>query len=276
MASEPTGGRKSARRPLFQATIAFGRVQIPVALHPAVRKRAARFHDVHDADGGRIQHRAVCAKDGATVPHEHIVKAFDLPDGRRVQVSPRELTALAPDASRRIAIDAFVDPAEVDPLLIDQRYHLAPQRGAARAYALLRDAMAALHRVAVAQVVLRGRQHLALIRPAGPARRPAASLILVLLDHADEILPAEDLPEGVVTTERERLLAERLVEAQAARFVPERYRDEHRERVLAFLREKAEGAAAVLPPPAPAVPEVEEDLTAALTQSLTDAERRAA
>lgn len=272
MASEPTGGRKSARRPLFRATIGFGRVQIPVALHPAVSRRSVRFHDVHDADGGQIQHRTVCAKDGVTVPREHIAKAHDLPDGRRVQVSPKELEALAPEVSRRIEIDAFVDPAEVDPLLVDQRYHLAPQRGAGRAYALLRDAMAALHRVAVAQVVLRGRQHLALIRPAGPARRPAGSLILTLLDYADEILPAQDLPEDVVTSERERLLAERLVERRAVRFEPERYRDRHRERVLAFLRQRAEDAS-VAPPPPPAAPRVEEDLVAALTGSLEDAER---
>jgi DNA end-binding protein Ku len=272
MASEPTGGPK--RRPLFRATLGFGRVQIPVALHPAVAHRSVRFHDVHDADGGQIQHRTVCAKDGLAVPREHIVKAVDLPDGRRVQVAPSELEALAPEVSRRIEIDAFVDPAEVDPLLVDQRYHLAPQAGAGRAYALLRDAMAALHRVAVAQVVLRGRQHLALIRPAGPARRPKASLILTLLDYADEILPAQDLPEDVVTSERERLLAERLVERQAARFEPERYRDQHRERVLAFLRAKADDTAAVAPPPPPP-PVVVDDLVAALTESLEDVERRA-
>lgn len=275
VSTNQTGERRRKRRPLYKGTLGFGLVSIPVAIHRAVAKKGVRFHQLHDEDGGRIQHRSVCARDGQTVPRQHIVKGYEVERGRFVQVLPSELEALEPAASRRIEIDTFVDPGDIDPLFYDRSYYLVPEEGSGRAYTLLREAMSSLRKVAVARMVLRARQLVCVIRPTGSQDRPA--LAISILDYADEILPASDL-EGlpgpdVAIDDRELALAERLVQLHSGRFDPSRYRDEHREKVLAFLRRKAAGAAVTAPPePEPQVPEL--DLVGALQASLDEAERQ--
>jgi DNA end-binding protein Ku len=260
--NQPPSGRRRSPRPVYKGMLGFGLVTIPVALHRAVAKKGVHFHELHDADGGRIQHRAICTKGGHAVPREHVVKGWEIEHGRHVQVLPAELRALDPVASRRIEIDAFVDPAEIDPLLHDRSYYLVPAEGAARSYALLREAMVARRKVAVARMVLRERQLLVLIRPTGVTGRPGAALSLAVLDYADELVPEAELPglpgPEILLGDREMALAERLVDLYGARFDAGRYHDEHRDKVLAFLQRKAEGEA---PPPVPAAPPAPPEMT---------------
>lgn len=274
------GERRRARRPVYKGTLGFGLVSIPIAIHRAIVKKNVRFHELHDEDGGRIQHRTVCTRDGHPVSREHIIKGFEIERGRHVRVLPAELDALEPAASRKIEIDAFVDPAEIDPLFYDRSYYLVPDEGAARAYALLREAMLARRKVAIARMVLRARQHLCVVRPTGTAGRPGPALALSILDYADEIVPAaalEGLPgPEVLLGDREIALAERLVELYASRFEPERYRDEHREKVIAFLQRKAAGEAAPAAQAEPVQQQPELNLVGALEASLAEGERKRA
>jgi DNA end-binding protein Ku len=247
-----------------------------MSLHRAVARRGVVFHELHDEDGGRIRHRAVCSVDGAAVPHEHIVKGFEIERGRWITVSANELHAFAPAASRAVEIVEFVDPQEIDPIFYQQTFWLVPDEGAARAYAVLAAAMAELRRVAVGRLTLRARQHLCAIRPSEHAGDPRGRVLaLSTLGYADEILPVADLA-GMSETEeppgeRELSLAERLIDALSSHFQPDRYHDEQRDKVLAYLRQKAENAvpeAAREPPPAPPT-----DLFGALQASVSDAER---
>jgi DNA end-binding protein Ku len=260
------------RRPIWKGALGFGLVSIPVKLHRAVHEKGVHFHEIHDADGGRIRRRAVCSRDGAPVPREHIVHGFELERGHDVQIARAELDALTPAATRSIDIDAFVRAEEIDPIFHARGYWIVPGAGGARGYALLLAAMAALHKVAVARMVMRSKQVVCVVRPAGD---PARALALSVLSYADEIVRPADLdglpgPEAQ-PTELELMLAERLVESRTGRFQPERYRDEHREKVIAFARAKAAGEPPA--PPAEARPPLQLDLVGALEASLTDAER---
>lgn len=276
-ARTPTDGDAPARpRALFRGTLAFGLVGIPISVHRAVRRRSLPFHDLHDQDGGRILRRAVCSVDGAPVSRAHVVKGVEIEPGRWVRVSGAELQALAPSASRSIEILEFVDPHEIDPIFYERTYWLVPGADADRAYALLAAAMNGLRRVGIARFTMRGRQHLAAIRP---VTRDTGGSVLALstLGYADEILPLAELPGlaslAAVPEDRELHLAERLVESLSGHFRPERYHDDYRGRVLAYLRSKAEGTALpASPEPAPA--QVPADLPGALEQSLAEAERR--
>jgi DNA end-binding protein Ku len=264
------------RHAFWRGTLTFGLVSVPVSLHRAIARRSVAFHELHDQDGGRILHRTVCSVDGAAVPREHIVKGFEIERGRWITVSTDELRALAPVASRTIEIVEFVDPLEIDPIFYEQTYWLVPDEGAARAYATLATAMAELRRVAVARLTLRARQHLSAIRASaqvGAARGPV--LALSTLGYADEILPIADLA-GLDRTEeppgeRELSLAERLIDALSGHFQPERYHDEQRDKVLAYLRQKTESATPeATREPTPAPPPA--DLFGALEASVSDAE----
>jgi DNA end-binding protein Ku len=260
-------------RALWKGSIAFGLVTIPVTLHRAARRRSLPLHELHDQDGGRIRRRSVCAVDGAPVSRAHIVKGFQVEPGRWVTVSGEELRALDPRASRTLEITEIVDPQEIDPMLYGRAYWLLPAGDTARAYALLGAALARLRRVAVTRLTMRGRQHVAIVRPV--AHDPAGHLLaLSTLAYADDLLPAGIAgPVLPGVEERELGLAERLLSMLPARFHPETYHDEHRARVIGYLRSKAEGTAPVVASPMQALGPASADLFDALEASLAEAER---
>lgn len=256
-------------RPIWSGALGFGLVNVPVRLFTAVRQKEVRFHMLHDADGARIQLRRVCSAEGEEVPYAHIVKGFETARGRYVVITPEELAALDPERSRTIDIQDFVALGDIDPIYYESSYHVLPDEGSERPYALLRSAMERQKKVAIAKFVMRTREYLCAVRPYD------STLVLSTMNYADEIVDAGELgaaPPRAKPNERELALAEQLIESLATEFQPERYHDEHRERVLELVRRKAEGEPLALPPP-PKRPEVA-DLFDALKRSLEGARRR--
>jgi len=235
-------------RSLWSGSIRFGLVNVPVKLYPAVKPQEVRFHLLHDADGARIQQKRVCTSDGEEVPWEHIAKGYEVAPHRYVMVTPAELKRFDPEGTGSIEISDFVEASEIDPVRQDATYYLAPDRGAARSYALLLEAMKRSKKVAVAQVVLRTRQHVCALRPMGKA------LVLSTLLYADEVIPVSRIGEleslDTKADPRELEMAVKLVESLSSRFDPRRYKDSYREKVLALLEKKARGEAIEAPPPA--------------------------
>ena len=154
-------------------------------------------------------------------------------------ITPEELDALDPAKTRSIDIEDFVDVADIDPLYYEHPYYLVPDTGAAKAYKLLLEALRDTNKVAIARVVLRTKEYLVAIRPAGDV------LTMETMLFADELIGAEGLDElpdaDVKATERELSMARQLIEAQATEFDPSKYRDEYRERVLELIERKAAG-----------------------------------
>jgi DNA end-binding protein Ku len=224
-------------RAIWSGALSFGLVNIPVRLATAVSQKEVRFHMLHDADGGRIQLKRFCSIEGKEVPYEHIVKGYEVAKGRYVTVTREELEAFDPKATRTVEIHDFVDLSEIDPIYYESTYYLVPDKGAAKPYTLLLDAMRRSGKVAIATIVLRTKEYLSCIRPLGQA------LALSTMNHADEIVPEDELelPEAARPSERELHMAEQLVESLTAPFQPEKYPDVHRERVLALVEKKAEG-----------------------------------
>ncbi len=224
-------------RAIWSGALSFGLVNIPVRLATAVSQKEVRFRMLHDADGGRIELKRFCSIEGKEVPYEHVVKGFEVAKGRYVTVTREELETFDPKATRTVEIHDFVELSEIDPIYYETTYYLVPDKGAARPYALLLDAMRRSGKVAIATIVLRTKEYLSCIRPLGHA------LALSTMNHADELVPEEslELPEAARPSERELHMAEQLVESLTAPFRPERYPDVHRERVLALVEKKAEG-----------------------------------
>ena len=255
-------------RSIWTGAISFGLVNVPVRLYSAVSRKNVRFHELHEADGVRVQHRRVCPAEERQVPYEEVVKGYELGPGSYVVVTSEELEALDPQKTRTIDITDFVDLAEIDPIFYDRPYYLAPASGAAKAYNLLLQAMAEAGKVAIGRVVIRQKEHLAAIRPTGDVLTMATMLF------GDEVVPPATLDElsaeePVEASEREVAMARQLIDALTTDFDADRYRDEYRERVLDLIERKARGEQVVSqPPPAPAaVP----DLMAALEASLAAA-----
>jgi DNA end-binding protein Ku len=232
-------------RAIWSGALTFGLVNIPVKLHSAVSQKEVRFHMLHAKDGARIKMKRFCAAEEQEVPYDEIVKGYEVSKDRYVMVTPEELEAYDPKATRTVEIRDFVDLGDIDPIYYDQTYYLAPEKTAARAYRLLLDAMRATGKVAIATFVLRTRESLCCVRPMEDA------LALSTMNRADEVVPlsALELPDAPKPSERELHMAEQLVASLAAPFEPERYPDVHRARVLELVHRKAEGEAIEAPAP---------------------------
>jgi DNA end-binding protein Ku len=258
-------------RAIWSGSISFGLVNIPVKLYSAVSRKTVRFHQLHDADGVRIQQKRVCPKDGEEVPYENLVKGYEVAPDRYVVVTPDELDAVAPEKTRTIDIEDFVELDQIDPVYYDHPYYLAPDKGASKAYGLLLEAMKDAGRVGIARVVIRSKEQLVAIRPAGDV------LTMETMLFADEVLSQDrfdELPEGKAkTSKRELEMARQLIDSLAGDFEPGKYRDEYRERVLELIERKAQGEEVVLQPPEEEPAKVP-DLMAALEASIASAKRQ--
>jgi DNA end-binding protein Ku len=259
-------------RPIWTGAISFGLVNVPVKLYTATQAKDVRFHQLHDKDGVRLQQKRVCPKDGEEVPYEHVVKGYEIAPGQYVTVTQDELRALSPKSTKTIEIEEFVDLAEIDPVYYEHSYYLAPDRNAARPYALLLRAMQESNRVAIGRVVLRTKEYLTAIRPMGRA------LTMSTMLFADEVVDQdriEGLPDDEVETPaRELKMARQLVESLTTEFEPDRFRDEYRAKVLDLIDRKAAGQEiAEQPEEEEAAPVT--DLMAALEASLADAKQKA-
>ena len=250
-------------RPIWSGSISFGLVNVPVKLFTAVRKKTVRFHQLHAADGARIQQKRVCSVDGEEVAYEDLAKGYELYPGQYVMIEPEELDALDPEATQTIDIEDFVELDQVDPLYYDSSYYLVPDARGTKAYRLLLDAMRESGRVGIARVVMRTKQYLCAVRPVGEA------LVLTTMNFADEVVGQEEiegLPGEQEAGERELKMAEALIESLSTDWQPEKYEDTYRERVMALIEAKAAGQELVSQPSAPSAPVI--DLMAALEASL--------
>ena len=258
-------------RAIWSGAISFGLVNVPVKLYSAVSRKTVRFHQLHDETQARVQQKRVDSQTGEEVPYERIVKGYEVSPDRYVVIAPEELEALDPEKTRTIDIVDFVDESDIDPIYYDHPYYLVPDQGAGKAYRLLLEAMREAGKVAIAKVVIRSKESLVAIRPAGEV------LTMSTMLFHDEVVPVDrldDLPgkeKGSKVTKRELDMAEQLIGSLASDFDPEKYRDEYRDRVLDLIERKAEGEeVAVAAPPSEeekAVP----DLMAALEASIKSA-----
>ncbi len=174
-------------RAIWSGALTFGLVNIPVKLYGAVSHKEVRFHMLHAKDGGRIRLKRFCSLEDREVAYDEIVKGFEVSKGRYVSITPEELEAYDPKATRTIEIRDFVELSEIDPIYYEATYYLVPEKTAAKAYRLLLDAMRRSGKVAVATAVLRTRESLCCVRPVEDG------LALSTMNRGDEIVPLSSL-----------------------------------------------------------------------------------
>ena len=257
-------------RPLGSATIAFGLVSIPVKLYSAAESAATvRFNQIDRRDGARVKQQLISSGSGEVVPREDIVKGYEFAKGQYVLFTPEELKALEVAATYMIDIDQFLPDGAVDRIYFDKAYYLGPDKGGARAYHLLAEAMRETGRVALGRYAARGRQHLVLVRP------KEKGLLLEQLHYADEVRSFSEVPlEEVEVKESELKLAKQLIDQAAAEtFDPTSYRDEVRDQVKALIQRKVEGEDITIAPAARPERKII-DLMEALKASLNATDQR--
>ena len=260
---------------VWTGSISFGLVNIPVKLYPATDPKDVRFHLYDRRTGKRVHYERVTRDmepaafepepdDDLTPPEDRyeprterdsepgtfeatpaarpveradMVRGFELPTGDLVTVTDEELVSIAPERSRTIEIEEFVDLADIDPVFYEKSYHVAPVRGmgAEKPYALLLRAMQGAGMVGIGRFVLRTKPHVVAIRPLKDA------LALETLFFADEVRSPAELTSGLsslAVSDREVKTARQLITAMATDWIPEKHADVYREELLELLRSK--------------------------------------
>jgi DNA end-binding protein Ku len=258
-------------RPIWSGVISFGLVSIPVGLYTATKEHEVSFHQFQKGTGDRIRYQRVNERTGKEVDYGEIVKGAEVGDSRYVIVEPDELDAIAPGRSRSLDIHTFVDLAEIDPVYFAKTYYLGPASPeAAKAYALLRDALAESNRVAIGTLVMRGKEYLTAIRSDGQ------TLALETMFFADEVRdPSEQLdavPARAKAKPQELTMARQLIDSMAGSWRPDDYRDTYTDRVKDLISAKKKGEEITVAEPAPEATNVV-DLMSALQASVEAAKQ---
>jgi DNA end-binding protein Ku len=252
-------------RTLWNGSLSFGLVNVPVSLTSAARDLDLHFRQLHKKDGAPIEQRRFCSKEDAEVEWEEVARGFEPEDGEQLVLTDAELASVQPRKTRTIDIEAFVDLADVDPIYFDHPWFLVPfgeSEGTKRAYQLLVKVMESSERAALGRFVMRTKEYLVLVRP----RDGLLSLTTMLF--ADEVRPTDEIaPGGRKPTKKKVDQAVAVIEALAVDWDPERYTDCYRERLMRVVKDKQKGKT-IKAPEEPDQPEPAPDLMEALEETL--------
>lgn len=226
-------------RTIWKGAISFGLVSIPINLFPATEQKDIKFRYLHKTCQAPIQYKRVCSACGQEVTQENIVRGYEYELGRYVIINEADLEKIPGEQTRSIDIMDFVNLEEIDPIYYDKTYYLAPGEVGEKAYALLWRAMSETAKIAVAKVVIRNKESLAVIR----SYRENV-LVMETIFYPDEIRNARLLPgldREVKLRDNELKMARELIENLAAHFEPQKYDDRYRNKLLELIRAKIEG-----------------------------------
>jgi DNA end-binding protein Ku len=224
-------------RAIWQGSLTFGLVSIPVEVHRAIREHRPHFRMLHKKDLSPVRMDRVCIREGHPVAWEDLVKGYEYEKGRFVVVTKEDFRAAALEKTKAIEIRSFVDPKEIDDRYFETPYYLVPGKNGDHAYALLRDAIKASGRIGIGMFILRDTQHLAAVEVIGEA------LVLSVMRFADELVDIGDLrfPAAGKPAKQELKMAQMLVENLASDWDPSTFTDRYTENVMRIIEGKLKG-----------------------------------
>jgi DNA end-binding protein Ku len=256
-------------RTIWNGSISFGLVNIPIGLALATQRNDVAFRTLHRECGTPIKQKRWCPHHEREVEPEELVKGWEVAKGEFVIVEESDLEAVALTRSQSIDILRFVKLADVDPVYFDRTYYLAPASAdaARRPYVLLLRAMQETGMAAVGKFVLWGKENLCLIRAQGD------TLAMETLFFADDVRNKAEIEDTVAATEvrkAELQLAEQVIDSLVGEWKPEDFENEYRRDLKAMLDAKLAGEQIARPEPIAETPVI--DLMEALRRSVADAQ----
>ena len=255
---------EAALQGIWRGTISFSLVAIPVQLVKAIETGRISFRMLHSKDYSPLTRRMFCPADEMMVPPDEIVRGYEIGQDKYILITDEELESVSPERSRTIEIVEFIDMKEINSIYYDHPYYLVPLKGGEKAYRLLVEVMRRTNKAGLAKFVLAEREYLVAVKSTGEA------LTLITLHYNTDILPDEDIsPKEAKIEDEEKGRIKKSIRKMTADFVPEKYADARREKIIDILRKKAKSKAQV---EAPAGEEADgegpADLVAALRESM--------
>jgi DNA end-binding protein Ku len=249
---------------IWNGTITFGMVNVPVKMYSATESRTVHFHEVHLKDGARIEHRRICPKEDKEIPYKELVKGYEVADDKYVVLSKEDVKAAAGDRGKVIHLREFVCAEEIDPVFYEKTYYLG-SRDEEDAFRLLHEALRKTKRAGIGRFSFHDREYLVSVRAGDGV------LVLHTLRFHDELVHGDELEieQAHAPSDKEAKMAAQLVGSLAETFNPSAYEDTYRDAVLELIKRKAKGDEIDLV--AQEEPAHGNDLAAALEASLAGA-----
>ncbi len=262
----PPKDEEAALHAMWSGTISFSLVAIPVQLLKAVESGRVSFHMLHKKDYSPLSRRMFCPHDETMVPPDEIVRGYEIGPDKYILITDEELESLSPERSRTIEVIEFIDIKEIDPIFFDHPYYLVPSKGGEKAYRLLVEVLRRTNKAGLAKFVMAEREYLVAVKSTG------AALELITLHYSSDVLPIDEIAPKelkIEAEEKEKARMKRSIKRMLADFIPEKYADARREKMIDILRKKIKTKSLVEAPAAEeAKGEGPADLVAALQAAM--------
>jgi DNA end-binding protein Ku len=245
-------------RSIWNGTVAFGLVRVPVKLYSATESKRIPLRERHAQDGAAIEHRRLCVKEEREVPY-----GYEVSEGSYVVLTKEEIAAAEGPEAHVVEIEHFVDREQIDPAYYERSYYLGPGKLGEESYRLLHAALDRSARAGIGRFVFHNKAHLVAIRAVEDV------IVLHTMRFADELVPGDDLEPAQPDKQPSKLeldTAQLLLAQLDAKFEPESYANTYRDAVMAMIEKKAKDEAVEAPESLQVTPEG--DLLGALEASL--------
>lgn len=229
------------KRPIWNGTISFGLLNIPVVLQSAEKRVDLHFRMIDSRSNTPIRYERVNAETGEEVPWNDVVQAFEYEKGNYVILSKDDIAKVAPEGKETIEIEAFVDRQLISPMFFEKPYYLLPGKKSEKGYVLLRETLKEKNRGGIGHVIIRTRRYLCIVLAEDDM------LILNLLRFHQEIVSRDEFqfPESDFKkfriSQAEIDMATKLVDSMTVPWQAEKYIDDYRERLVALVEKRIAG-----------------------------------
>jgi DNA end-binding protein Ku len=254
-------------RPLWSGVLSFGLINIPIKLYSGTAGTKIEFKLLHKKDYSPIRYAKVCRKDGKELTQDDIVKGYEYQDGDFVVLTNQDLKSVNMDRSQSINVLGFVNESEIDTIYFEKPYYLEPDKGAAKAYNILRESMKKSKKVGIAKFVIHSREHLGIIKP------HEKIIVLEQMRYEDELVAWDKItiPKTESPRTKELTMATSFIDHLTEHFDPSDYEDAYHAKVMKLVKQKMKGHITKIVKVKEATPTKSADLMAMLRESLEKA-----
>ena len=224
-------------RALWSGVISFGLINIPIKLYSATAGTKAQFSYLHKTDLSPIRYAKVCKKDGRELTQDDLVKGYEYEEGDYVILTKEDFQKLDLKRSETIDVVAFVKEDEIDSMYFEKPYFLEPDKGAVKAYSLLRESLKKSKKVGIAKFIIHNREHLGIIKP------NEELIILEQMRFEDELQTPDKLkiPKHETVRAKELQMATSFIDHLTEHFKPEEYDDTYHLKLEKMIKDKKKG-----------------------------------
>src|SRR5438045_4736668 len=247
---------------VWSGYLTFGLISMPVRLFSGARSSSISFHMLHRDDLSRVKQQLYCPVDNRVIGRDEIVKGYEYRKDEYVIIEPEEIKKIEPKTAKTMEILEFVKSSDVDPIYFESSYYMVPEEAGRRPYALLTKALEESEYVAIAKLTIHNRDYTVFLRP------HEGGMMLHTMYYEEEVRKVEGFgAPDVELKDAEVKVAHQLIEALAAEWEPEKYKDDFQDNLKKLIETKLEGGEVEeVEKPKKLAPVV--DLRAALKQSL--------